>query len=537
MHHEELILTLCILIVKSASKSCIHRSQIHVVEGEPFYLKPCGISAPVHRNETATMRWFKGSASHEYRELNNRSSPRVTFHDHTLEFWPVEMEDEGTYISQVGNDHRNWTLNVTKRNKHSCFSDKLVTSRDVEVNKSLHITCKNPNYEELIQDTWLYKNCKEISKTPRILKDAEFGDEGYYSCVFSVHHNGTWYNITKTVNITVIEGRSKVTPAILGPKCEKVGVELGKDVELNCSASLNKDDLFYWSIRKEDSSDPNVQEDRKETTTWTSEGKLHASKILRFQKITENYLNVLYNCTVANEEAIDTKSFVLVRKETPDIPGHVFTGGVTVLVLASVAAVCVVILCVIYKVDLVLFYRRIAERDETLTDGKTYDAFVSYLKECHPENKEEYTFAVETLPRVLEKQFGYKLCIFERDVVPGGAVVDEIHSLIEKSRRLIIVLSQSYLTNGARRELESGLHEALVERKIKIILIEFTPASNITFLPPSLKLLKSYRVLKWRADSPSTNSRFWKNLVYLMPAKAVKPWREESEARPVLSAP
>lgn len=537
MHHEELILTLCILIVKSASKSCIHRSQIHVVEGEPFYLKPCGISAPVHRNETATMRWFKGSASHEYRELNNRSSPRVTFHDHTLEFWPVEMEDEGTYISQVGNDRRNWTLNVTKRNKHSCFSDKLVTSRDVEVNKSLHITCKNPNYEELIQDTWLYKNCKEISKTPRILKDAEFGDEGYYSCVFSVHHNGTRYNITKTVNITVIEGRSKVTPAILGPKCEKVGVELGKDVELNCSASLNKDDLFYWSIRKEDSSDPNVQEDRKETTTWISEGKLHASKILRFQKITENYLNVLYNCTVANEEAIDTKSFVLVRKEIPDIPGHVFTGGVTVLVLASVAAVCIVILCVIYKVDLVLFYRRIAERDETLTDGKTYDAFVSYLKECHPENKEEYTFAVETLPRVLEKQFGYKLCIFERDVVPGGAVVDEIHSLIEKSRRLIIVLSQSYLTNGARRELESGLHEALVERKIKIILIEFTPASNITFLPPSLKLLKSYRVLKWRADSPSMNSRFWKNLVYLMPAKAVKPWREESEARSVLSAP
>lgn len=42
-----------------------------------------------------------------------------------------------------------------------------------------------------------------------ILKDAEFGDEGYYSCVFSVHHNGTRYNITKTVNITVIEGKRK----------------------------------------------------------------------------------------------------------------------------------------------------------------------------------------------------------------------------------------------------------------------------------------------------------------------------------------
>lgn len=42
-----------------------------------------------------------------------------------------------------------------------------------------------------------------------ILKDAEFGDEGYYSCVFSIHHNGKQYNITKTVNITVIEGKGK----------------------------------------------------------------------------------------------------------------------------------------------------------------------------------------------------------------------------------------------------------------------------------------------------------------------------------------
>ena len=55
-----------------------------------------------------------------------------------------------------------------------------------------------------------------------------------------------------------------------------------------------------------------------------------------------------------------------------------------------------------------------------LLDGKTYDAFVSYLKACQTEHGEEHAFAVETLPRVLEKHFGYKLCIFERDVVPGG---------------------------------------------------------------------------------------------------------------------
>ncbi|XP_005075423.2 interleukin-18 receptor 1 isoform X1 [Mesocricetus auratus] len=536
MHCGELFLILCVLIVKNASKNCIHRPQIHTLEGEPFYLKPCGVSSSVHKNGTATIRWFKGNASHGYGELNTESSPRITLHGYDLEFWPVELEDEGTYFSQVGNDQQNWTLTVIKRNEHSCFSEKLVKNRNVEVKKSLDIPCENPNYSELTNHTSLYKNCKEIVKPPMIPKDAEFGDEGYYTCVFSLHHNGKQYNITKTVNITVIKGNSKITPAILGPKFDTVKVELGKDVELNCTALLNKNDLFYWSIRKEDRSNPNVHEDMNKTT-WTSEGKLHAFKKLKIRNITEKNLNVLYNCTVTNEEATDTKSFVLVRKEMADIPGHVFMRGIIVAVFISVAVVCVVTLCVIYKVDLVLFYRRLAERDETLTDGKTYDAFVSYLRECHPENGEEYTFAVETLPRVLEKQFGYKLCIFERDVVPGGAIVDEIHSLIERSRRLIILLSKNYLAHETRLELESGLHKALVERKIKIILIEFPQANSFTFLPPSLKLLKPYRVLKWKTDnSLSYNSRFWKNLLYLMPAKAIRPWRAESEALAVLSA-
>ncbi|XP_033694121.1 interleukin-18 receptor 1 isoform X4 [Tursiops truncatus] len=331
---------------------------------------------------------------------------------------------------------------------------------------------------------------------------------------------------------------SNIIPALLGPKLTHVKVELGKDVQLNCSALLNEKDVIYWNIWKKNGKDPNVHEEEG-TRIRTSEGKWLASKILRIETVNENNLNFSYNCTAASEGGIDTKSFILLKKEDPvDIPGHIFTRGMIVAVLISVVIVCLVTVCAIYRVDLVLFYRHFLGRDETLTDGKTYDAFVSYLKECRPENGEEHTFAVEILPRVLEKHFGYKLCIFERDVVPGRAVVDEIHSLIEKSRRLIIVLSKSYMSNEVRYELESGLHEALVERKIKIILIEFTPIGDFTFLPQSLKLLKSHRVLKWQADkSLSYNSRFWKNLLYLMPAKAVKPYREEAEVLPVFSQP
>ncbi|XP_023408376.1 interleukin-18 receptor 1 isoform X3 [Loxodonta africana] len=482
MYSRGLPLALLILMFSNTSENCISRLHITAVEGEPFYLKYCRSSSE-SENEKNTRWYYQSPGSLDQIALNPSSSPRLAFHDYALEFWPVELDDSGSYFLKMGNDTHEWKLNVIRRNKHSCFTEKQVNTRNVEVKKRLMITCEKMYYGRLINRTSLYKNCEQIEiKGNTFEKNAEFEDQGYYTCVLSLHYNGKLFNITKTFNVTIAGDYNNIIPVLLGAKFNQTEVELGENVQLNCSALLNKDDTVYWNFRKENETDDNVHED-PETKIKTSEGKWLASRILRIEDINENNLNFPYNCTVASKGGTDVRVFILVRK-----------------------------------------------------NGKTYDAFVSYLKECRPENFEEHTFAVEILPRVLEKHFGYKLCIFERDVMPGGAVVDEVHSLIEKSRRLIIVLSKSYMSNEVRYELESGLHEALVERKIKIILIEFTPVTDFMSLPQSLELLKSHRVLKWKADkSLSYNSRFWKNLRYLMPAKTIKPGRDESEVLPALS--
>ncbi|XP_006870796.1 PREDICTED: interleukin-18 receptor 1 isoform X1 [Chrysochloris asiatica] len=534
MHSRELPLALLTLLFINTSATCVLRNHITALTGEPFYLKHCSTPSK-HENEKDTIRWFKYNTSLGRIELSPKNSPRFAFHDYVLEFWPVEFNDSGRYIFKMGNETREWNLNVIKRNNHKCFTEKRVTSKVVEVKKYLKIQCENDYFKNRINRTLLYKDCKQIAENNEnplnFQKNAEFEDEGYYTCVLSLNYNGKLFNVTKTINITISGDRNTLSPVIFGSPSNYVKVKLGKDVRLNCSALLNENDVIYWLFPEENATYGNIHEE-SEVNIMTPEGQFLASRILRIENINENNLNFPYNCTVGSAEGKAMRVFILVKQEDTDIS----TRGMIVAILLLVAVVCILIVCAIYRVDLALLYRRLIGRDETLTDGKTYDAFVSYLKECQTENCEEHTFAVEILPRVLEKHFGYKLCIFERDVMPGGAVVDEVHSLIEKSRRLIIVLSENYMSHEVRFELESGLHEALVERKIKIILIEFTPISDFMFLPQSLELLKSHRVLKWKAGkSLSYNSRFWKNLHYLMPAKTSKPGRYESEILPVLS--
>ncbi|NWR96014.1 IL18R protein, partial [Furnarius figulus] len=90
---------------------------------------------------------------------------------------------------------------------------------------------------------------------------------------------------------------------------------------------------------------------------------------------------------------------------TRDLPVHIFTAGMVLAVLFPFVAVAAVFLHVMFRVDLVLFYRNICRRDDTAGDGKEYDAFVSYVKDCVSHSEEEKEFALKTLPMILEENF------------------------------------------------------------------------------------------------------------------------------------
>eukprot|EP00076_Gallus_gallus_P015152 XP_015134125.1 X-linked interleukin-1 receptor accessory protein-like 2 isoform X5 [Gallus gallus] len=182
-----------------------------------------------------------------------------------------------------------------------------------------------------------------------------------------------------------------------------------------------------------------------------------------------------------------------------------------------------------YNIELMLFYRQNFGGDEAADDNKEYDAYLSYTKvdpdalDC--DNNEEEQFALEILPDVLEKHYGYKLFIPDRDLIPSGTYIEDLTRCVEQSRRLIIVLTPDYILRRGWSifEMESRLHNMLVSGEIKVILIECTELKGkvnyheVESLKHTIKLLS---VVKWKGPKSSKlNSKFWKRLVFEMPGK------------------
>ena len=73
-----------------------------------------------------------------------------------------------------------------------------------------------------------------------------------------------------------------------------------------------------------------------------------------------------------------------------------------------------------------------------------FDAFVSF---CAADR----TWVLDTLlPTLEDTAEGYKLCLHERDFQVGTYIMDNIGENIEKSRRVILVLSPAYIKSEVR---------------------------------------------------------------------------------------
>ena len=109
---------------------------------------------------------------------------------------------------------------------------------------------------------------------------------------------------------------------------------------------------------------------------------------------------------------------------------------------------------------------------------------------------------------------------------------DAVAQAMERSRRLIIVLSGSSISSVEQKSLwqqdydqRMGLHQALVHSSLRVILVEAAAHVDYSALPESLRYIhKKQGALRWKArpaGSPTAppSGRFWRCLRYHMPSE------------------
>ncbi|XP_008496328.2 interleukin-18 receptor accessory protein [Calypte anna] len=363
----------------------------------------------------------------------------------------------------------------------------------------------------------------EIYLNPTYDKDA-----GTYVCDYTFYENTTKWTLRTAVTAEVIAKDTIHPPNLLYPKGVVIlEAELGKPFELECRVQFGFERVSPMKVTWKRNSKENINDNlNQETSIYLKGLEGHTLRhVAKLKEVTERDLSSNFTCFAENSVGNATAVIQLKRKQ------RVF---LLYILCSAISCLFSFLLCTafIYHhwIEIVLMYRSYLVHDETTGDGKEFDAFVSYAKldSCESESDStlisEEKFALELLPDMLEKKYGYKLCILERDILPGGAYTDEVVLAIKQSRRAIIILSPAYVSGPSIFELQAAVNCALEDKKIKLVLIKFQAFQEPDTLPPVVK--KSLRILPvitWKSSfSSAPNKKFWKYMHYHMPIKTTK---------------
>lgn len=151
-------------------------------------------------------------------------------------------------------------------------------------------------------------------------------------------------------------------------------------------------------------------------------------------------------------------------------------------------------------------YNKLTSPPVNLRDDFLYDGFVAY-------NTRDRKWIMAELVEHVERKHNYKLCLHERDIIPGGVYVEDVLESIDFSRKFILVLSNNFMDDQWGRYETAIASHTLAEGgggKLFLILLEDIRSEYIT---RSLKvLLKSIGHAEWTKNK-NGQKIFWNNVV------------------------
>ncbi|XP_010622409.1 interleukin-1 receptor accessory protein isoform X2 [Fukomys damarensis] len=514
--------------------------QIQVFEDEPARIK-CPLfehflkfNYSTAHSAGLTLIWYWTRQDRDLEEPINFRLPenRISKEKDVLWFRPTLLNDTGNYTCMLRNttycSKVAFPLEVVQ--KDSCFksSMKLPVEKLYVEDGIQKITCPNVDgyFPSTVKPnvTW-YMDCSLIKDFHNVLPDGMnlsffipfTSNNGNYTCVVTYPENGRVFSFTRSVTVKVVGSPKDASPPnIISPNDRVIyEKEPGEELLIPCrvyfSFIMDSHDEVWWTIDGKKPDDIAVDITISESSSYSKTEDETRTQVLSIKKVTSEDLRRTYVCHARNAKG-EVDRAATVKQKAPRYTVELACGfGATVLL--------VVILIVVYHVywlEMVLFYRAHFGTDETILDGKEYDIYVSYAR-----NAEEEEFVLLTLRGVLENEFGYKLCIFDRDSLPGGNTVEAVFDFIQRSRRMIVVLSPDYVTEKSISMLEFKLG-VMCQNSIatKLIVVEYRPLERPH--PGILQLKESVSFVSWKGEkSKHSGSKFWKALRLALPLRSL----------------
>ncbi|NXG79659.1 I18RA protein, partial [Baryphthengus martii] len=485
------------------------------------------------------VKWFWHQKDKEpLKAIKENSNPALQ--GDALWFKPVRDSVSGVYVCTIREEIPclKIILEVQTKKAANC-SGYDTNALSLFAGNGNSITCPGRKcYSHLSKsDVKWYKNGHQIKRVKSrqslniknneiYLKSTYDKDAGIYVCDYTLYDNATKWTMRTVVTVEVIVKNTIHPPNFLYP----VGMvileaELGQPLELECRVQFGFERVSSMRVTWERNNREDINEKLDQETSVYPKGLkghtlLHVAKL---KEVTERDLKSNFTCFAENLVGNATAVIQLKRKQ------RVF---LLYIPCSAISTLFAFLLCTAFiyqhRIEIVLMYRSYLAHNETTEDGKEFDAFVSYAKIDSSESDStlisEEKFALELLPDMLENTYGYKLCILERDILPGGAYTDEVVTAIKQSRRAIIILSPAYVSGPSIFELQAAVNCALEDKKIKLVLIKFQAFQEPGTLPLVVKkALRILPVITWKSSiSAAPNKKFWKYLHYHMPVKATK---------------
>lgn len=151
-------------------------------------------------------------------------------------------------------------------------------------------------------------------------------------------------------------------------------------------------------------------------------------------------------------------------------------------------------------------YHRIVENPDR--DNYRFDAFISYAEE-------NLRFILDgIIPKLEVQEESLSLCIHQRDFVPGNPISDNIIEAIRKSRKTVIILSNSFLKKKwCMYEFNMARMESLYSREENHIVLVMLEHVTVKDMPlEMIEWIKDNSYLEYTTDDDG-ESLFWNNLI------------------------